>query len=484
MRARFAGMLVGLVLSATVLSCGGSGDGGNGPGGNSLLISPASLSIADCGPGAISAVVKNGDGIPVSAVITFSSDDTAVASVDASGNVTGQGPGATSITVVAGSLQKAIPVAVAASPATLSVSDSLLVHPQQSVSIGAGVTDCHGDPTGVTVSYSGIDGNVATISAGGAVTGVAYGSTTVTVTAGPLVANVPIKVIGRPTGASSSPVLLNASPFGVAISNNGVVYVTRIASNTVGRGTIPLNGFSGSITVGNTAAHVAMNPAGTLAYVTNQSSNSVSVIDMATNLETTQIPLGNSAFNLIVSPNGQTLYATVDVGTVYVINTGTNAIADSFAAGPVANGLAFSPDGTRLYVSSRNSGWVVVYDTLSNTMIDTLQTGGSPQRLAVSADGTELYIANEQLGLDIWSLTSATRITNILMEGYGLALSPDNSVIYVSNPSSGQVTIVDRALRQVIGTLITGGTPRNIAFSRFGVEGLIANEAGYVTVAR
>ena len=116
--------------------------------------------------------------------------------------------------------------------------------------------------------------------------------------------------------------------------------------------------------------------------------------------------MGNDAFNLIVSADGNRLYATTSVGTVYIINTTSLAKLDSFAAGPVANGLAFRPDGQRLYVSSRDAGKVTVFNTATGLVIDSLVMGGMPQRLAVSSDGKELYVANEVLGLDIWDISS------------------------------------------------------------------------------
>jgi sugar lactone lactonase YvrE len=45
-------------------------------------------------------------------------------------------------------------------------------------------------------------------------------------------------------------------------------------------------------------------------------------------------------------------------------------MVDSFSAGPVANGLAFNPDGSRLYVSSRDAGQVVIYNTTTGDVVD------------------------------------------------------------------------------------------------------------------
>jgi YVTN family beta-propeller protein len=294
----------------------------------------------------------------------------------------------------------------------------------------------------------------------------------------------PASDLTHPARTYIVPVPMPGAAYGVAISPSGIVYVTQISGNKVYGTTSPVSGFSDSVTVGLTPAHVAINPAGTRAFVTNQSSQSVSVVDMVNHTEIAAIPVGNDAFNLIVSPNGTRVYATTSVGTVYAINTASLAKVDSFAAGAVANGLAFSPNGQLLYVSSRDAGRVVVYNTASGDLVDSLYTGGMPQRMAVSEDGNELYIANEQLGIDIWNLSTRSRITSVAIEAYGLGLSPDNAHLYVSDPLHGKVRIVDRATRAVIDSILTAGVPRNIAFNRSGTEALITNEAGYVTVVR
>jgi len=366
---------------------------------------------------------------------------------------------------------------------TVSVPDTVAVDQAGAVPLNAQVRNCHGDRTTADLRYFTDQAAIARVSSEGIVTGYRGGTTTLHIEATGLSRSVTIEVFGHPSVGMQFDVPLADAPFGVAASSHGIVYVTQIGSNSLARSNIPVTGFAGTITVGVTPAHVVFNPPGTTAYVTNQSSNSVSVVNVATHTESTAIPLGHSAFNLAVSPDGSALYATVDMGNVYRINTLTNTVVDSFNVGPVPNGLAFSPDGAELYISSRDSGWVVVYNTATATMIDTMVTGGSPQRLAVSKDGNELYIANQVVGIDFWDLNTRSRIKSLGAPGaYGLALSPDGTLLLVSMPSTGNVAPVDPVLRGVTGGIPTGGTPRNIVFSRYGNEAIITNEAGYVTV--
>ena len=312
----------------------------------------------------------------------------------------------------------------------------------------------------------------------------------------PLLLAAGVAACGSSTGPEPDPELTHPSlthivalafpgvAYGVAVSGKGIVLVTNIGGDKLYRGQSLLDGFFDSIAVNAAPAHVAINPAGTRAFSTDQLGHTVSVIDLATNVSTSAIPLGNEAYNLIVSPDGTRLYVTVNVGSVYVFNAVSLALVDSFAAGPVANGLAFSPDGGLLYASSRDAGQVVIYNTQSGNVIDTLVTGGMPQRMAVSSDGNELYIANETLGLDIWNLETGARITSVSIGAYGMGLTPDNAHIYVSHPPGGMVRIVDRLTRAVIDSIPTGGEPRNIAFNKLGTEALITNEFGWVTVVR
>jgi YVTN family beta-propeller protein len=362
-------------------------------------------------------------------------------------------------------------------------SDSVVVHPTETIALQVFAKDCNNQPAS-PVTYSSGNENIATVSGTGYATGLAFGKTTLTATAGGTHHDIVIGVIGHPFASTVDTTPLNMAPYGVAISTNDVVYVTQLSSNIMSRGTIPLDTLENPVTVGAGPAHVAFNPAGTKAYVTNQGGHSVSVVDVATNLETTQVPLGPEAFNVIVSLDGGTVYASSDVGTIYLISTASNTVVDSFAAGAVANGLALSPDGNRLYASSRDAGQVVIFDTQAEVVLDTLMTGNGNQRMAVSPDGSRLYIANENLGLDIWNLTTAARDTTISMDAYGLAMSPDGAVIYVAGSSAGTITIVDRHSRSIVTTITTLGFPRNVAFSRYGQQALITDESGFVTIIR
>ena len=123
-------------------------------------------------------------------------------------------------------------------------------------------------------------------------------------------------------------------------------------------------------------------------------------------------------------------------------------------------------------------------DPLGRGVLRAFRTGGRPQALSIAADGTELYVANELGGLDVVDLKRGVVTASVEVGGaaFGLALSPDNAVIYVGLVGAERVVVVDRSTLRVVQIIPTGGIPREIAFDRSGHTAVIVNEAGWINL--
>lgn len=290
--------------------------------------------------------------------------------------------------------------------------------------------------------------------------------------------------VTHPQGTILGRTVATGEPYGVAIGTGGTALVANVTSDLVLRFTLPdtVSVKTDTFPVGSGPVHLAINPAGTRAYVIEQFGDSVGVIDLATNHFVASVGLTNSGFNIAVRPDGQRVYASTADGRVYVISTATNLVVDSLRAGPSANGLAFSPNGGVLYVSSRDSGNVAAFNTATDVRINTYVVGGAPQRLGVSPDGNHLYVANETTGLNIVDLSSAGTPVNDTAYGggYGLGITPDGAQIYLTNPGTGKLTILDRASLNLVSSISLGGTPRNVAFSPDGRHAIVTDGSGSV----
>src|ERR1017187_2373415 len=133
------------------------------------------------------------------------------------------------------------------------------------------------------------------------------------------------------------------------------------------------------------AFFLAMNSDAQTAYVTD-GHNSVWVINAATNTSIASIPVGFNPMGVSVSPDGTKVYITnnsdnpdtANTGnTVSVINTATNTVSNtitnsvtaSITVGTAPNGIAVTPDGTKLYIANGYDSTVSVINTNTNTVI-------------------------------------------------------------------------------------------------------------------
>lgn len=284
--------------------------------------------------------------------------------------------------------------------------------------------------------------------------------------------------VGHPRGMVFAKPGLPGGPFGVAVSASGNVLVTQPLGNTVTAYRLPDTlPTTANYWAGDDPAAVDMDPAGTRAYIVNHFGVSLRVVKLNPLGTIDSLPLTNAGYDVAVGPSGQRVYVTTADGRVYVVATATFTIMDSMQAGVEATGLAFSPDGSRLYISSRDAGSVTVFNTETDAPIDTIVTMGMPQRIAVSQDGTTLFVADEMHGIDVVSLPTGTVEPSIPLDTatYGLGLTPDGKQLYATNPRLGYVSIIDVATRQLIQTLSVGGEPRNVAFDHNGATAIVTD---------
>lgn len=276
-----------------------------------------------------------------------------------------------------------------------------------------------------------------------------------------------------------------ARPFAVAVAANGVAYVGRQDAPYLQRTTLPDLSFGDSVRVGLDPTDIAFNAAGTRAYVTNQHSATLSIIDVAIGASTDSIGIPGAPFRVLVSPNNAAVYVSANNDTVYSIAASSNAVLHRWGFNAPVNGMAVNPDGAVLYAST-TGGMLYRLNPDGGDAMDSVPIGGRPQDVALSPDGTELYLANEAGPLEIRNPASLVLIDTVpgAAGAFGVKPTPDGVRLYATYPRTGLIRIIDRATRTIVSTLTVGGTPRRIAFDRWGTIALVANEAGFVTVIR
>ena len=152
-----------------------------------------------------------------------------------------------------------------------------------------------------------------------------------------------------------------------------------------------------------------------LLYVTNERTGEISIIDPASRREINRIAVGKRPRGLVASPDHALLYVAlsgspiggpdVDESSlpppdqaadgIVVIDLATNRIVKTLRGISDPEQLAISPDGTRIYVSSEDSGKLIILDTEGN-ILSALSIGGEPEGVAVSPDGKTVLATSEE----------------------------------------------------------------------------------------
>ena len=282
---------------------------------------------------------------------------------------------------------------------------------------------------------------------------------------------------------------------------------------------------TGTVSVGNYANGVAVDPGTHTVYVANEGDSTVSVIDAATRTVTATIPVGESPSDVAVDPSTHSVYVS-DVNGVTVIDGSTRTVTATIPVGQALGTVAVDPGTHTVYVEGeyvllvidgltqtvtatvplreKQEGhpihrndlagqvaldtdthtvyvgdvWrrgVTVIDGSTHTVTATVPLGGSPDNIAVDPGTHTVYVEGEHVLLVIDGLTQTVTATVPLrekQEGHPIyrndlagqvALDPSTHTVYVANSWANAVTVIDGSTHTVTATVPLGGSPDKIA---------------------
>ena len=190
------------------------------------------------------------------------------------------------------------------------------------------------------------------------------------------------------------------------------------------------------------------------------------------------LPVGDLPMAYVPSPDGRFLVITNNgyaKPSLTVVDTSSFTVKSVFPLEYAWLGLAWHPDGVRLYTTGRDvvnemafwNGEFTATRSFNLPKSDTSIGGG----LAVSRDGKTLFVirALEQALMAIDLATGAiAKTVELPAEGYGLQLSPDGTRLFVSVWGGAKVLALDAATLQPAGEVAVGEHPNAMVLSKDG----------------
>ena len=296
--------------------------------------------------------------------------------------------------------------------------------------------------------------------------------------------------LGHPVGTPSGKLTIGGTPSGIAVSSNGIGFVTLLDTNEIARfnAAAPATLMSPLFIAvhpwhvvfnrdGNTALAAAADPARWVVYSVDVRSGDVpyarSILDPPY-----RVAMSRDESRLFVLTYG-------DPARVYSI-----PLTDLFGARQylqqipgLPRSITVSPATGAVFVTTNFRVARRDPDTLGVQAI----TGVVPvasENSVLSPDGSRVWFgspAGNLVALDASSLEQVAEVAhgaNI----YGVAMSPDGERLWAT--SGGDLLIVDPARASIVSRVTLGGTAAHIAFDHAGKTAFVANEAGWLDVIR
>ncbi|MBI5035424.1 MAG: hypothetical protein HZB51_33270 [Chloroflexi bacterium] len=194
------------------------------------------------------------------------------------------------------------------------------------------------------------------------------------------------------------------------------------------------------------------------------SKGNILVLDPATlqTQSTIGIPKAYSVIHLAGDAVHHRLYASI-YDYITVIDSTNLKLVTTFDAKGSYYALAANPSNdsilTSIYESVTNNQYLTMLDPLSGSVRGRVQVGGDPRTIALSADNSRIYVANQfSNSVSVINARDLSKITDIAVgiRPFGIVLDESAHRLYVSNSESDNVDAIDTQTNQVVATIPIG----------------------------
>ncbi|WP_438481946.1 beta-propeller fold lactonase family protein [Oleiharenicola lentus] len=195
--------------------------------------------------------------------------------------------------------------------------------------------------------------------------------------------------------------------------------------------------------------------------VTNERSGDLSVFAAPSHTLIATIPVGKRPRGIQLTPDKRTLLV---------------ALSGSPIAGPPGTRKESDDDEKK---ADKTADGIGVVDVATKRLQRVLESDSDPEQLAVSPDGTLLYVTNEDIGaVSVVSMPEGKRehLIPVGLEPEGVAVSPDGKFAYVTCETKGDIHVIDTRTHQVIAQFTVEGRPRTVAFFSDSSHAVIPSE--------
>jgi len=203
---------------------------------------------------------------------------------------------------------------------------------------------------------------------------------------------------------------------------------------------------------------------------TSEPSDTMTRIERASgSVSNVKFPICARSHGITVSPDGHIWVTCQNEGRVMELNSKNGALIRDWPIGePGSHILRATRDNNYIVTSNVASGSISIFDRKSGT-IKTVKTGSGAEGLALTPDQSRVWVGNTQdNSISIVNITDGTLEQTFSSHGrfpVKIVVAPDNSEAWVVNTFSNEIAILDTKSGSLIDKLRFNSPPLGIQIS-------------------
>lgn len=177
----------------------------------------------------------------------------------------------------------------------------------------------------------------------------------------------------------------------------------------------------------------------------------------------------------------QALVSFGDTGKAAVVDLVTRKFVDTDCGSPIHK-VRFRKDGRQWVAAHRNEKLLTIADTASGRLVVRLPLAMKPVNLCYKSDGGELFVTGEGSDAVAIVFPYSTEVAETVLAGRAPGPMAASSLtdsgaeyLFVTNPQSGQLTILNIVTRKVVAVPQVGAEPSHVVVTPDNTYALVLN---------
>lgn len=264
-------------------------------------------------------------------------------------------------------------------------------------------------------------------------------------------------------GASPSQILRHPAHKGVFVlaPDSGLIFEIAGKSPAVSR----------KVRLADRASSMQFAPDGSALWVLCREPKELVRIPLDTFQPAARIPLPFEPFHFDLAQDGRLCavsYGTHGGLTIFPLPGGK--AGQSIPIGATVGDVRFRADSRYLIAANVDEKRISILDTPSGRLVTHLPLAVRPERFCFKADGGQLFVTGEGMDAVVVVYPYSTEVDGTLLAGrspgvMAVSAPPETEYLFVANPPTGDVTILEIETRSVVAVVAIGDEPGNITLT-------------------